>query len=270
MFYEPGKNNHGLPHDPFKACVIPRPIGWISTVSLTPSSDTSGSSPNIRHNLAPYSQFNNLTFDPPYVMFSANQQPDPGFPGGSLQKDTVRNVEATGVFVWNLATWDLRDAVNATAQQFPPGVDEFEKAGLEKEYSRIVHVSIPAPSKLQIGERDEIIRVPMVKASPVKFECVYHTTLRLPGNPPVGTADVVIGRVVGVHIADWALTGGKLDVKKTQPIARLGYYEYTVVRETFDMIIPGMDEMMLAGLEGSKKRVDDEAAKMKSKGEAKL
>ncbi|KAM7197754.1 hypothetical protein V8F20_006427 [Naviculisporaceae sp. PSN 640] len=269
MFYEPGKNNHGLPHDPFKACVIPRPIGWISTVSLAPSNQSgsasstgSGAGPKYRHNLAPYSQFNNLTFDPPYIMFSANQQPDPLVPGGSMQKDTAKNVEATGVFVWNLATWDLREAVNATAQQFASGVDEFEKAGLEKEYSQIVSVSSPDGS----GKR---IPVPMVKASPVKFECEYYTTLRLPGNGPVGAADVIIGRVVGVHIADWALTDGKLDVRKTMPIARLGYYQYTVVKETFDMIIPGMDEMMLAGLEGNKKRVD-EAAKTRGKEEAKL
>jgi len=180
-------------------------------------------------------------------MFSANQQPDPLNPGGGCQKDTVRNVESTGVFVWNLATWDLREAVNTTAQQFPHGEDEFERAGLEKEFSRVI--SVP-------GREGGRIPVPMVKDSPVKFECVYYTTLRLPGNPPVGTADVVIGRVVGVHIADWALTDGKLDVKKTKPIARLGYYEYTVVTDTFEMVIPGVDEAILAGLEGSRRRLD--------------
>ncbi|KAM7215032.1 hypothetical protein V8F06_009558 [Rhypophila decipiens] len=259
MFYEPSKNNHNLPHDPFKACVIPRPIGWISTVSISappvPNRGGNGSSTKISHNLAPYSQFNNLTFDPPYVMFSANHQPDPLYPAGGagIQKDTARNVESTGVFVWNLATWDLRDKVNITAEQFPLGVDEFAKAGLAKEDSKIVSVSIRGTTN---AERIHI-PVPMVKDSPVKFECEYYTTLRLPGNPPVGAADVVIGRVVGVHIADWALTDGKLDVRKTKPIARLGYYEYAVVKETFDMIIPGTDEVILAGLEGNKKRVDE-------------
>ncbi|KAL1635123.1 hypothetical protein SLS56_001875 [Neofusicoccum ribis] len=224
MFYEPGKTDHGLPHDPFKACVVPRPIGWISSVSAAGT-----------HNLAPYSQFNNLTFDPPYVMFSANQTPS------DRRKDTVANVEATGRFAWNLATWDLRDAVNASAEQVPPDVDEFERAGLEKEFTTV----LAEP------------RVPMVKASPVRFECVYHSTLRLPGNPPMGTVDVVIGRVVAVHIADEVLTDGILDVRKTQPIARCGYYQYAVVRETFDMIIPSggqWGEDILSGLEGSSRK----------------
>ncbi|KAF1990510.1 hypothetical protein K402DRAFT_325211 [Aulographum hederae CBS 113979] len=221
MFYEPGKTDHGLPHDPFKACVVPRPIGWISTTS-----PTSPSAPTPTHNLAPYSQFNNLTFDPPYVMFAANQT------DLAIRKDTVINAESTGRFCWNLATWDLREHVNVSAEQVPYGVDEFERAGLTKEWA----VSS---------------EVPMVAESPVKFECVYHTTLRLPGNPPMGTVDVVIGRVVGVHIKDEVLTDGKLDIKKTVPIARCGYYEYAVIRETFEMVIPGLSKMMLAGLEGS-------------------
>lgn len=207
-----------------QACVVPRPIGWISTVS-----------PAGVHNLAPYSQFNNLTFDPPYVMFSANQTPS------NRRKDTVANVEATGRFAWNLATWDLREAVNATAEQVPSDVDEFDRAGLEKEFT----TALQDP------------RLPMVKASPVKFECVYHTTLRLPGNPPMGSVDVVIGRVVAVHIADDVLTDGILDVRKTQPIARCGYYQYAVIRETFDMIIPSSGEWsedILGGLEGSAKK----------------
>jgi flavin reductase (DIM6/NTAB) family NADH-FMN oxidoreductase RutF len=195
---------------------VPRPIGWISTIS-----------PSGVANLAPYSQFNNLTFDPPYVMFSANQTAD------GTRKDTVINSEATGTFVWNLATWHTREAVNKTAEQLPFQIDEFETAGLTKEKASLVHP------------------VPMVKESPVKFECTYHSTIRLPGNPPMGTVDVIIGKVVGVHIADEVLTDGKLDVRKTQPIARCGYYEYAVVRETFEMVIPGSSEQVLYGLEGS-------------------
>ena len=91
MFYEPKKNDHGLPFNPFKSCVIPRPIGWISTLS------TDGIP-----NLAPFSQFQNLTFDPPYVMFSANHTID------AERKDSTRNAQATGEFVWNMATWDLK------------------------------------------------------------------------------------------------------------------------------------------------------------------
>ncbi|KAJ1323823.1 2-nitrobenzoate nitroreductase [Microdochium nivale] len=233
MFYEPGKTSHNLPHDPFKACVVPRPIGWISTTSALKPGDPSSAA---QHNLAPYSQFNNLTFDPPYVMFSANQTPD------HQRKDSVRNAEQTGKFCWNLATWALRHKVNITAEQVPYGVDEFDRAGLAKCFS----TTLPGD-----GDGNP---VPMVAESPVRFECVYHSTLRLPGNPPMGSVDIVIGRVVGVHIADEVLTDGKLDIRKTEPIARCGYYEYTVVRETFDMVIPGMNEATLAGLEGSTRR----------------
>ncbi|PNS17514.1 hypothetical protein CAC42_8057 [Sphaceloma murrayae] len=232
MFYRPGsdREDHGLPHDPFKACVVPRPIGWISTLSK-----------DGRANLAPYSQFNNLTFDPPLVMFSSNQNTN------GERKDTVINAELTGKFVWQLATYDLREAVNATAEQLPYGEDEFERAGLEK-------------------EKANLSDIPMVKQSPVKFECEYHTTIRLPGNPPMGTVDVIIGRVVGVHIADGALTDGILDVRKTKPIARLGYYQYTVIENTFDMKVPGNNELMLSGLEGSSKKNREAAQEQAGKG----
>ncbi|KAB2107221.1 hypothetical protein AG0111_0g4427 [Alternaria gaisen] len=233
MFYQPGKEDHGLPYDPFKACVLPRPIGWISTLS-----------PDGHANLAPYSQFNNLTFDPPYVMFSANQTPS------NSQKDTVRNVEATGKFIWNLATYELREEVNRSAVQEEYGVDEFEKAGVEKEDSKLSGVVVIGDS----GEGRKEMMIPMVMRSPVKFECEYYTTLRLPGNPPMGSADVVIGKVIGVHIDERVLTDGKIDVRKTEPIARCGYYEYAVVRDTFEMRIPGEDKAILAGLEGSAKK----------------
>ena len=163
------------------------------------------------------------------IMFSSNQTPS------RYQKDTVRNVESTGVFCWQLATYALREAVNISAEQVPYGTDEFERAGLEKEYSRVL--SQP---------------VPMVKASPVKFECEYYTTIRLPGNPPMGSADVVIGKVVGIHIEDGVLTqDGKIDITRTEPIARCGYYDYAVVRETFEMMIPGPSKDTIYGMEGS-------------------
>ena len=215
--------------------MVPRPIGWISTVSpANPPSQENGTATTASngtsapaHNLAPYSQFNNLTFDPPYVMFSANQT------GFGERKDTTRNAEATGVFCWQLATWDLREAVNKSAEAVPYGVDEFERAGLEKTWSEVLQTPVP-----------------MVKQSPVRFECEYYTTLRLPGNPPMGTVDVVVGKVVGIHISEDVLTDGKIDIRKTLPIARCGYYEYIVARETFEMIIPG-DAATLFGLEGS-------------------
>ena len=216
MYYEPGVTPHGLPFDPFKSCVVPRPIGWISTV------DAQG-----RHNLAPYSQFQNVTFNPPIVMFSANQDT------GGNRKDSVLNAEQTGEFVWNMATYDLRDAVNISAEELPHGVDEFERAGLQK-----------LPSKL--------VKPMRVALSPIQFECVYLNTLRFPGVPPMGTADVVFGRVVAVHIADEAIdVNGLVDVLKIQPLARMGYYDYTFVDNKFQMVIPGNSKALLAGLEGS-------------------
>jgi len=199
--------------------VVPRPIGWISTTSST--------SPPI-HNLAPFSQFTNLTYDPPYVMFSANQN------AHSFSKDTVRNVEATRRFGWSLATYNLREAVNKSAQFLPSDTDEFEVAGLEKMYGKVYE------------------DLPLVKESPVRFECEYFATWKLPGNPPMGTVDIVVGKVVGIHIDDAALDErGRVDVGRTKPIARLGYYEYAVVgrEQVFEMVIPG-DELTLAGLEG--------------------
>lgn len=95
-------------------------------------------------------------------------------------------------------------------------------------------------------------KIPMVEDSPVNFECAYYSTIRLSGSPPMGPVDVVIGEVVGVHIKE-VLTDGKIDVRKTQPIARCGYYEYVVVKETFEIIVPGDQKAMLVGLEGSTK-----------------
>ena len=215
MFFDPAKKDHGLPFDPFKSCVVPRPIGWISTLSQDGVP-----------NLAPYSQFQNLTYDPPYVMFSANQKTD-----GS-RKDSVINAEQTGEFVHNLVTWDLREAMNLTAQQVPPEVDEFELAGLGKEPSRLV-------KPFRVAE------------SPLHLECRYHQTLRLPGKGQMGSVDVVIGLVVGVHIREgYILPDGKLDVLKMKPLARLGYYDYTVIESVFEMAIPGDNEVVRQGMEG--------------------
>lgn len=215
MYYSPEKNDHGLPHSPFKACVVPRPIGWISTMSRAGIA-----------NLAPYSQFQNLTFDPPYVLFAANQTT------GGQRKDSVVNAEETGAFVYNMATWELREAVNLSAAEVAPEVDEFELAGVTKAACRIVGV-------------------PRVDESPIHFECVYHQTLRLPGANPMGTVDVVIGRVVGVHIRDDLIgPDGRVDVLKVRPLARLGYFDYTTVDSAFEMVIPGCNDELLRGLEG--------------------
>lgn len=219
MYYEPGKTAHGLPHDPFKSCVVPRPIGWISTTSSAGVD-----------NLAPFSQFQNVNFDPPMVMFSANQN------AHGRRKDSVVNAEARGEFVWNMATWALREAVNRSSEDVAPEVDEFAHAGLAK-----------APSRL--------VRPPRVAASPVQFECRYLQTVRLPGNGALGTVDVVFGQVLAIHIDDAALDPqGRIDVLALRPLARLGYHDYTSVESRFSMRPEG-GPTRLAGLEGSPEKV---------------
>ena len=217
MFYEPDKDDHGLPFNPYKSIVVPRPIGWISTLSAEGVV-----------NLAPYSQFNNLAYDPPYVMFAGNSLPRNG-----RRKDSVKNATDTGEFVVNMATYDLRDAVNLTSQLVARGVDEAALAGLEMIPSRIV-------------------RPPRVAASPVHLECRFHCSLALPANALDQVHHVVIGRVVGVHIRDDALTpDGKLDVARIRPLARLGYFDYTQVDSLFTMRPDGPDiGSREAGLEG--------------------
>lgn len=219
MHFDPREPGCPLPYDPFKACTIPRPIGWLSTVSRGGV-----------HNLAPFSQWQNLTFDPPMVMFAANQS----VLGG--RKDTVRNIEETGWFVWNMATWDLREAVNLSSMALLPDEDEFDRAGVTKA------PSIDAPC-MRVAE------------SPCHFECRYLTTLRLPGRSEVGTVDLVVGEVARIHIRDDVVTAdGKLDVLRIKPIARLGYFDYTVVEKTFEMRIPAATSEEAAGLEGVKLR----------------
>lgn len=166
-------------------------------------------------------------------MFAANQDLATGG-----RKDTTNNAEATGSFCWNLATYELREAVNASAQTLGAEVDEFEHAGLEK-------------------LKADLVDCAMVKASPVRFECQYYSTLRLPGNPPMGSVDVVIGKVIGIHIDEKVLTDGKIDMGKTNPIARCGYHQYAVIRSdaVFEMVIPG-DPKQLVGLEGNVKQAD--------------
>jgi flavin reductase (DIM6/NTAB) family NADH-FMN oxidoreductase RutF len=221
MFYQPDKNDHGLPLDPYKSIVVPRPIGWISTVSRDGVV-----------NLAPYSQFNNLGYDPPYVMFSANSFPDTG-----RRKDSVRNATDTGEFVVNMPTYELREAVNLTSQFVEPEVDEAALAGLKMVPSRLV-------------------KPPRVADSPVHLECKLQCSLVLPGNSFDQVHHVVVGLVVGVHIRDDVLTPeGKIDVLKIRPIARLGYFDYTCVDTIFTMPPTGPKiEARRAGLEGSSRR----------------
>jgi flavin reductase (DIM6/NTAB) family NADH-FMN oxidoreductase RutF len=204
VFYEP-RDGHGLPHDPFNAIVVPRPIGWITTL------DEQG-----RVNLAPFSFFNAVAYVPPQVMFATTGP----HAQGDAHKDSMRNALATREFVVNLATWDLREAVNLTSAPAPHGVDELALAGLTGAPSRVV-----AP--------------PRVAESPVHLECRVTTHVELPTPDAEDPNTVVFGEVVGVHVADETIVDGMVDVTRLDPIARLGYREYTRVQDTFMMTRPG-------------------------------
>ena len=215
MHYAPGREACPLPYSPFKSCTVPRPIGWLSTIS------TAGVA-----NLAPYSQGQNLSFDPPMVMFAANPYSD------GRRKHSVINAEATGWFVWNMATYALREAVNISAMEWPEGEDEFAHAGVT-----------PIPCLDAPG--------PRVAESPAHFECRYLSTTRLKGNSAHGWVDVVFGEVTRIHVDDAVIRpDGKLDIPAIRPLARLGYSDYTSVTETFEMRIPGASASAAAGLEG--------------------
>jgi flavin reductase (DIM6/NTAB) family NADH-FMN oxidoreductase RutF len=199
MFYEAGQHRAaGLPHDPLKAIVAPRPIGWLSTL------DRDG-----RANLAPYSFFNMVQTTPAMVMF-----------GSDGMKHTAANAVATGEFVFNLATRPLFEAMNASSAPLGQGESEFEHAGLER-----------APCR--------IVRAPRVAASPASLECkVVHAMelLDVTGKPTGG--HLVIGQVVGVHIAEAALKDGRFDMVPVRTIARCGYRDYTEVTALFSALRP--------------------------------
>lgn len=201
MFYRPDLNDHGLPQNPFKSCIVPRPIAWISTCS-----------PAGAVNLAPFSQSAMVGSDPPYVMFSAGGHNDAG-----KRKDSVEYAEATGEFVYNVATYELRDAVNLTGQITDSGIDELHAAGLTA-----------APSRL--------VRAPRVAESPINLECRVQQIVQLPGQSWQGTLWMVIGRVIGIHIADHLIgADGKIDIGQLKPLARLGYMDYAAVDAVFEL-----------------------------------
>lgn len=198
MFYDARKNDHGLPHDPFKAIVAPRPIGWIT------STNAAG-----EINLAPYSFFNGVSSRPAIVMFSSEGR-----------KDSLTFIRETGEFVCNLATWDLREAMNRTSAPMPRGVNEMTEAGLEA-----------APSRF--------VKPPRVAASPCALECVLLQIV--PVADMEGRAldtHVVFGQVIGVHIDERFIRDGLLDTAAMKPIARNGYHNYAVVEREFRLVRP--------------------------------
>lgn len=197
MFYEP-RIGHGLPHNPSKAIVSPRPIGWISTCDV-----------NGKVNLAPYSFFNMLSDDPFLVWFSSEGP-----------KDSATNAEQTGEFVANLATGNLAEQVVASSVDAPHGVDEFDYAGLTHATSRLVRP--PRVAQASAALECKVTEVMRPRG--------------LGGRG--GSSIVVIGEVVGVHIDDAALTGGLFDVVKAGNLSRLGYLDYATVETVFPLRRP--------------------------------
>ena len=199
MFYEP-KNGHGLPHNPFNAIVTPRPIGWISTRGA-----------DGLDNLAPYSFFNAVAYEPPQVMFaSTSAKPDRGD-----TKDSVANIRDTGVFAVNVVAHAARDAMNRSSGSWRKDEDEFAIAGVEKAAC-------------------QTINCPRVSDAPATLECVLTQIVKLPGAHNF----VVFGEVTGVHLRDDCLVDGTFDVTTYQPLARMGYRDYATVREVFSLKRP--------------------------------
>ncbi len=202
MFYEPQKRNHGLPHDPFQALVVPRPIGWISTKSASGAL-----------NLAPYSYFNAISSDPWLIVFSA---------GG--EKDSVVFARETGEFVANLVSAPLVDAMVQTSVDAPRGMSEFDYAGLTPEPSQLVDVPRVKQAFAALECRVTEIWRPKSLTN------------------PNGVPYVVTGEVVGVFIEESILTDGMVDIAKSQPVSRLGYLDYAIIDKSFSRRRPRWSE----------------------------
>ncbi len=198
MFYDTELNDHGLPHNPFKAIVSPRPIGWISTL------DGNG-----RANLAPYSFFNAVGDRPPIVMFSS-----------SGYKDSAANVAETGEFVCNMASWDLKDEMNISSAAVGSETCEFELSGLEMASSRLVK----APRVARAVTALECKHLKTLRLEDLSGAETDNW--------------IVFGQVVGIHIDDSIIVDGKVDVTRFKPLSRLGYMEYAAITEVFDMARP--------------------------------
>ncbi len=202
MFYEIGKGTPD-PYSTLNAIVVPRPIGWISTISAEGVP-----------NLAPYSFFNAVAYSPPQVMFAATSN----HRSGGL-KDAVRDAQTTGEFVVNVATWELRERMNASAVPAPREIDEFKYAGLTKANSRLV-------------------KCPRVAESPIHLECRYSRSVEVLSNDADDPNTVVFGEVIGVHIDERVLADGRIDFLKLRPVGRLGYQDFVEVDSVFSMERP--------------------------------
>ena len=194
-------NEVGMRPPPFKhtvynALVVPRPIGWISTVS-----------PDGDFNLAPFSFFAQVSGSPPCVIYCPNYFK----PGTRETKDSLTNAEDTGEFVYNMCTAELLDQMVVTSKHSPRNFDEMKEAGLE-------------------GVPCEKVGPPRLKASPIAMECKHMQTIDMPTPQDGSRAAMVLGHVVQIHVADEVITDeGLIDMRKLRPVGRLGYYDYTIV-----------------------------------------
>ncbi|MEQ3669906.1 flavin reductase family protein [Pseudophaeobacter sp.] len=199
MFYRP-EDGHGLPHNPFNALITPRPIGWISSRAADGS-----------NNLAPYSFFNGVAYTPPQVMFASTGSKDDQ-PG---TKDSLANIEDTGVFCVNIVAYEMRDAMNASSEMLPKEVDEFSHAGLT-------------------AVECDTINCARIEGAPAALECKLTQIVTLPGV----ANRVAFGEVTGIHLRDDCLRDGIFDVTTFHPLARMGYRDYTAVRDVFSLARP--------------------------------
>jgi len=199
MFYDTRLNNHNFKYNPFKACIVPRPIAWIGTLNEDKST-----------NLAPYSYFNGVSDIPPIIMFAS------GFKTNGEKKDSIINIERDHEFTVNIANYDLSDMLNKSSQPLDYGISEPETFGIEMSTSKL-------------------ITPPRVKLAPITLECVYLKTIDLEADNKKCSAQAVFGHVIGINIDDSVITDGRVDTTKLKPIARLGYNEYTVIEKIFTM-----------------------------------
>jgi len=201
MFFTPGSHkDHGLPFNPLKAIVAPRPIGWISTVNKEGKA-----------NLAPYSFFNAISETPPMVGFSVSP--------GEREKDSLVNSRETGEFVVNIVSHAQMQAMSDTSAPVPHGLSEFDLTGLS---------AIPS----------NMVAAPRVKDAPCHLECKVWDILALPEDEHGQRNYWVMGTIIGIHVDEAVIVDGKIDVSLYQPVSRLGYKDYSVVRDVFEIERP--------------------------------
>lgn len=204
MFYDPRDDLRPAPltHNPLNAIIAPRPIGWIGSLSA-----------DGRRNLAPFSYFNAVSADPPTVIFAPNSR------AGGEAKDSLANVRETGEFTVNIVSLQLARAMNESSREVDPGVDEFALAGVS---------AVPS-------NRIRPCRVGEARAA---LECTVFDIVALPCRPGGRASHLVIGNVVGIHIDDDLIVEGRLDTQALAPLARLGYFDYGIVGEPFEIPRP--------------------------------